>query len=172
MPPPSPLPPLPPRLGAADRLVQGDQRVGNGEDAPVFVRDGAALAGRARGAGSADGPVAEERAAGDGRGGSHGHGQGGGPGDEVGDRAAPADLRAGADAGGPADGLVVRQRAVADGEDCVAEEGDVRDGAAGTEAAGEAAARAADGLIVAELAVADGEGAGIVHDGAAEAGCG
>ena len=86
--------------------------------------------------------------------------------------AAPADLRAGADAGGPANGLVVRQRAVADGEDCVAEESDVGDGAAGAEAAGEAAARAADGLIVVEQAVADGEGAGIIHDGPAEAGAG
>ena len=125
---------------AADGPVQGDQRVGHGEDAAVLVRDAAALAGPARGAGTADGLVAEERAVVDGGGGGHGHGQGGGPGDEVRDRAAPADLRRGAGAGGPADGPVVRQRAVADGEDCVAEEGDVRDGAARAEAAGEAAA--------------------------------
>ncbi len=78
---------------AADRLVQGDQRVGNVEYAAVFVRDGTALTGRARGAGPADGPVTEKRAAGDISSGSHGHGEGGGSGDEVGDRPAPADLR-------------------------------------------------------------------------------
>ena len=58
-PPPWPLPPLPPVARAADGPVQGDQRVGHGEDAAVHVRDAAALAGPARGAGTADGLVAE-----------------------------------------------------------------------------------------------------------------
>ena len=50
---------------AADGPVQGDQRVGHGEDAAVLVRDAAALAGPAGGAGTADGLVAEKRAVAD-----------------------------------------------------------------------------------------------------------
>ena len=64
------------------------------------------------------------------------------------------------------------ERAVADGEDRVAEASDVRDGAAepAPKPARDAAVEPADGLVVAEHTVADGEGAGGIHDGAAEAG--
>ena len=80
----------------------------------------------------------------------------------------------GAGAGGPTDGPVVRQRAMADGEDRVAKASDVRDGAADAraEAARDAVVEPADGLIVVEHTVADGEGASGILDGAADAGAG
>ena len=57
-------------------------------------------------------------------------GRGDSPEDVVRDRAAPAGLPMRAGAGGPADGPVVEERAMADGEDRVAKASDVRDGAA------------------------------------------
>src|SRR5262245_57716442 len=57
-----------------------------------------------------------------------------------------------------------------DREGRVTKEGDVRDGPARAEAPRETTAGTADGLIVAEHTVADGERAGVIHDGAAEAG--
>ena len=102
----------------------------------------------------------------------HGHGKGDSPENVVRDRAAPAVLPNGAGAGSPADGPVVRERAMTDGEDRVAKASDVPDGAARAraEAARDAVVEPADGLIVAEHTVADGEGASSIRDGAADAG--
>src|SRR5262245_51643415 len=102
--------------GAADGPVQGNQRVGHGEHAAVLVLDTATQAIPARGASTADGLVAENRAVVDVRDRRHGHGRDESPEDVVGDRAAPAVLRNGAGAGGPTDSPVVRQCAMTDGE--------------------------------------------------------
>src|SRR5581483_5367102 len=156
----------------ADGPVQGEQRAGHDEGAAVLVRDAAALAGSARGAVTADGLVAQERAVVDAGGRGHGHGRGGYPGNEVCDPAALGDLWSAAGAGGPTHRPVVHQRAVTDGEDRVAEESDVRDGPARRDGTGEAAAEAPDGPIVQAHAVADGKRAVVVHDGAAEGAAG